>query len=60
MVKLINIGKAANLGTAFAVMESGKRLGTAYRQDSGDKRGMYSFNDEMFSRERLIATFSTK
>jgi hypothetical protein len=55
MITLKNMGKAVNLGTAFAVFRDGVKLGTAYRAESGDRRGNYSFGEFNGSRARLLA-----
>jgi hypothetical protein len=53
-IKLENLGKRACIGTAFAIMIDGSTVGTAYRNDSGKRRGMYSFQDFTGSRARLL------
>jgi len=58
MIKLKNLGKAVlatGTETAFAVEHNGKPLGTAYRADSGSKRGNYTFGKFFGSRARLIS-----
>lgn len=61
MVKLINNGKivlATATVTEFSVMRNDAKIGTAYRQESGAKRGNYEFDNQTFSRARLISTLS--
>ena len=58
MITLVNLGKAANLGTQFAVMNEGEQIATAYRHDNGPRRGLYVYEDQVFSRARLINHFS--
>ena len=43
MFELINKGKTAGFGTAFAVMKDGIKVGMAYRAESGKRRGMYQY-----------------